>query len=119
MAKVKHSPTPEQIEAFYSSVNDYVVMLNIQDWRVERSPKKAASGAMADVGISYPDRLAIVSIGKSWGQEITPELLSGTAKHECLHIYLTHLIECAKTRDEALIASAEHSVVVLLEKLLP
>jgi len=115
---MKHAPTAEQIDEFYGYVEDYVVMLNLQDWRVERSRKKAAKGAMADVGISYADRLAVVSIGKDWGQPITSELLAATARHEAIHIFLVPLIEAAKTRDETLIASVEHSVVVLLEKIL-
>lgn len=118
MKKPKNAPTIEQVEEFFGYVKDYQTILNLQDWRIEKSPKKAASGAMADVGISYSDRLAIVSIGKQWGQEITPELLRATALHEVLHVFLTPVIEAAKTRDETLISSVEHSAVVLLEKLL-
>jgi len=57
-------------------------------------------------------------LGKDWGHPVTSELLAATARHEEIHIFLVPLIEAAKTRDETLIASVEHSVVVLLEKIL-
>jgi len=115
---MKHAPTAEQVAEFFEYVHDYQVLLNLQDWRIEKSSRKAGKGAMADVGISYGDKLAVISIGKDWGQPITDELIRSTALHEILHVFLRPLIESAQTRDEMLIDSAEHSVVVLLEKLL-
>jgi len=116
--KSRNAPTAEQVESFFSYVADYQVLLNLQDWRIEHSGRKAMTGALADVGISYPDRAASISLGRDWGQPITDEMLRSTALHEVLHVFLKPLIESACSRDESAIDSAEHSLVVLLEKLL-
>ena len=116
--KAKHSPTAEQVDAFFGYVGDFQILLNLQDWRIEPSGKKAVKGALADVGISYPDRLASISLGNDWGRPITDEMLRSTALHEILHVFLCPIIEASATRNELLTDSAEHSLVVLLEKLL-
>jgi hypothetical protein len=118
MAKVKNTPTDEQIEYFYKAVEKYQSRFNLANWRIERGGW-AGPGCMADVGISSEDRLAVVSIGKNWGPtKITESSMDSTAKHELIHILLKPLISAAMSRDSSLVDSEEHSLVVLLEKLL-
>lgn len=118
MKKIKNCPTQEQINYFYEQVKLYQVMLNLQDWRIESGTRAASKGNMAEVSISLPDKLAIICLGKNLGVPVTDEVLAGTALHELLHVFLKPLIEASKSRDDSAIESAEHSIVVLLEKLL-
>ena len=119
MAKVKNCPTQEQIEYFYKRVSYHQVKLNLQDWRIENSGGTAGKGCLADVSVSPSDKLALISIGKDWGTfPITEKTLNETALHEVLHVFLRTLVDAAASRDESLIDGAEHSVVVVLEKLL-
>ena len=111
--------TGENIATFSKYVDYYQNVLNLRDWRVEHSGHPAGRGAMAEVGISYPDKLAVWSLGKSFGSiEVTDETLKGTALHELLHVFFKPLIEAALSRDEQAIETAEHSAIVVLEKLL-
>jgi len=116
--KSRNAPTAEQVDAFFKYVHDYQVLLNLQDWRIEPSGRKAMKGALADVGISYGDRAASISIGRDWGSPINDDMLRSTALHEVLHVFLRPLIEAASSRDDSAVDSAEHSAVVLLEKIL-
>jgi len=115
----KNAPTQEQIDYFFERVAYYQVRLNLQDWRIENSGRFAGKGCLADVGISPGDKLAVISIGREWGNmPITEKTLNETALHECLHVFLRTLVDAAASRDASLIDGAEHSVVVVLEKLL-
>ena len=115
----KNAPTAEQVEEFKSFLAHYQQRLNLMDWRIEHSGKPASKGAMAEVGVSLEDRLAVWSMGGDWGNmPITPKTLNETALHECLHVFLAPLLEAAASRDEQATASLEHSAIVVLEKLL-
>lgn len=119
MKKAKHTPTPEQQEFFFRCVAEHQSRLNLKDWRIENSGSFANKGAFADVGVSLEDRLAVISLGKDFGPvPVTDKLLNETALHEVLHVFLAPLVEAARSRDEGAMLSAEHSVVVVLEKLL-
>ena len=119
MKKAKNSPTKEQEEFFWSRIAHYQKKLNLLDWRIEPSGKPASKGAMADVGISLEDRLAVVSLGNDWAaMPINERTLNETACHEVLHIYLTPFKIACFSRDESHIDALEHSLIVVLEKLL-
>lgn len=117
--KKKNAPTPEQCELFRLCVAEYANLLNLRDWRIEVGSKPAQKGAMADVQISMEDRMAIVSLGSDWGPKpITNEAIRETAVHEVLHIFMRPLMEACASRDASQVDTQEHSVIVILEKLL-
>lgn len=119
MKKAKNAPTPEQIAQFHQYITHYQDLLNLRDWRIEPSGKPASKGAMADVGISMEDRLAVYSVGSDWGSmPINESTLKATACHEVLHIFLKPLMQACFQRDESAAEQLEHSVIVVLEKLL-
>lgn len=111
--------TPEHAKEFAQYVAEFQNLLNLRDWRIEPTGRAAGKGAMADVGISLDDRLAVWSLGKDWGNmPINSKTLRETALHEVLHIFLRPLIQAAMQRDESAIDTLEHSAIVVLEKLL-
>jgi hypothetical protein len=119
MKKVKNSPTAEQIEFFFKQIKHYQSLLNLNDWRIENSGRAASRGCLADVGVSPEDQLAVVSVGNDWGaMPINDKTLRETAAHEVLHVFIRRLVDAAQSRDPTAIATAEHSVVVVLEKIL-
>lgn len=119
MAKSKSVPSSAQIEEFANYIEHFQTLLNLRDWRIEASGKPAQKGAMADVMISSDDRLAVWSIGRDWGaMPINTKTIKETSVHEVLHVFLRPLIEACKSRDESAIQALEHSVIVVLEKLL-
>jgi len=119
MAKVKNEPSVEHIAYFFERVEYYQFLLNLKDWRIENSGRFANKGCLADVAIFVEDRLAVVSIGKEFGpMPINDKTLGETALHEVLHVFLKNLVDSAASRDPAALDSAEHSIVVVLEKLL-
>ena len=115
---MKNKPTPEQVELFKQTVEDYVSLLNLRDWRVSVSDKPC-KGAMADCLTQLEDRVAVIRIGSDWGhQEVTDQAVKETAIHELLHVFLAVLIASAISRDASATAAAEHSVITVLERLL-
>jgi hypothetical protein len=117
--KAKNAPTQEQIDFFFKRVKHYQSLLNLNDWRIENSGKAAGRGCLADVGVSPEDQLAVISIGGDWAtMPITEKTLDETAAHEVLHVFIRRLVDASASRDPAAIAAAEHSVVVILEKIL-
>ena len=119
MKKVKNVPTQEQIDFFFERVKHYQGLLNLNDWRIENSGKPAGKGCLADVMVSPEDQLAVISIGRDWANmPINEKTLNETAAHEVLHVFIRRLVDASASRDPAAIAAAEHSVVVILEKIL-
>lgn len=119
MKKVKNTPNDEQIAYFFAKVEHYQNLLNLKDWRIENSGMSAGKGCLADVSLTPEDRLAVISIGKDWGSmPVNDKTLSETALHEVLHVFLRTLVDGAASRDPGALDTAEHSVVVVLEKLL-
>ena len=119
MKRTKNVPTSEQVEEFAKAMAHYQDLLNLRDWRIEHSGMPASKGAMAEVGISLEDRLAVWSMGKDWGNmPINPKTINECALHECLHVFLKPLMQACFQRDEEQAAALEHSAIVVLEKLL-
>ena len=115
---MKNIPTKEQQDYFFQRVEHYQKILNLLDWRIERSNKPASSGAYAETHFSYPDHLAVIKLGKDFGDSVVSnELLDGTACHEVLHVFFKDLVVAALTEHEHL-DTLEHAKVIVLEKLL-
>lgn len=111
-------PTSQQVEEFGRYMAEFQDLLNLRDWRIEHSGKPASRGALAQVQISLDDRLATWSIGREWGaMPITSATLRTTALHEVLHVFLNPLTAANYAREDSA-EGVEHSVVVVLEKLL-
>jgi len=116
---VKNTVTPEHEAQFAAYIVKWQGLLNLLDWRIHRLDKPA-KGAMADVAMSPPDKLAQWRFGKHFGTEtVTDYSLESTAVHELLHVLLAEYREIAisKPSDEIL-QGAEHRVIHTLERLL-
>lgn len=116
---MKNRPTSEQAQEFDRYVEHWQRVLNLADWRLERS-SKPARGAMACVSCDSPARLAVYRLGDFGGSPITGKTLSDTALHECLHVFLYDLISAAqdaRSTPEQL-EVAEHRVINVLERVL-
>jgi hypothetical protein len=111
--------TPEQDAEFDGYMLKWQTVLGLNDWRVERNPKSAGKGAMAQVHTKLGARLASYQTG-NWGSTpVTSRTLEETAVHELLHVLLADFAYAAKNcNDETALESVEHSVVNRLEKLL-
>jgi hypothetical protein len=104
---------------YHHLVTKWQALLNLQDWRIVRSPKQIRS-AMSDISISVEDHCALYRLGKNFGdEEVNLQSLESTACHELLHVLLAELITMAQARvpDDVLMAM-EHRIVITLEKLL-
>lgn len=112
-------PSAEQAVEFDKYVRHWQQVLNLGDWRLERS-NKIAKGAMACVECDNGARLAVYRLGDFGGAEINAKSLSDTALHECLHVFLFDLIATAQdpaSKPEQL-EVAEHRVINVLERVL-
>ncbi len=120
MSKTVNKPSAEQAKEFDAHVKRWQTVLNLGDWRMERSRKQAGKGAMAEVSCDANARLATYRLGDWAGDEINSQSLSSTALHECLHVFLFDLISVAQDRlatpDQLEIA--EHRVINVLERVL-
>lgn len=118
MAKLKNPVSEQDALLFDAYVSKWQQLLNLQDWRIERS-SLAAKGAMASVEFNLPARLAVYKLGDFGSEAITPESLEQTCIHELLHIVLFDLINVVsdKSSDDE-IEAAEHRVINMMEKLL-
>jgi len=117
--KVSNRPTEEQALEFDGYIRHWQAVLNLRDWRIERS-RKQAKDAMADIEVDECQRLATYRLGDFGGEDITPETLSKTALHETLHVFLRDLTKVFRdprsTEDE--MDAAEHKVINVLEYVL-
>ena len=114
-----NKPNEQQVKEFDGFIQHWQRVLNLQDWRMERS-SKPVRGAMACVECDGPPRLAIYRLGDFGNEQINSESLSNTALHEVLHVFLFDLIATAqdqKATSEQL-ESAEHRVINVLERVL-
>lgn len=117
--KPTNAPTPKQIKEFAGYLKEYQVKMNLNNWRIEHSGKPAAPFSMSEVVLSSEDRLAIWSIGMDWGPlKIDSTILRATALHEVLHVFFCAYREAVFDRDEDRAYAEEHSLVIVLEKLL-
>jgi hypothetical protein len=109
--------TAEQETEFDGYMKKWQDRLNLNNWRVERSKKRARAGVMAQVSISVADRLAAYRTGKF--DDSSSRELDSTALHESVHILLApYKAACMSNAGEDAVMSEEHAIVVLMEKLL-
>ena len=119
MPKIKHVLTQEQQEHFYRMIDKYQVILNLQNWRIERHSQKPQKGNLAEVHVSYPDRSAAVLLCTDWGEkEPTPSAIAEIAVHELLHVFLRTFEAAVQSRDPETVDASEHDIVIVLQKLL-
>ena len=103
--------TKEDCLAFDAYVAKWQRLLNLSDWRIERSTRRCKKN-MAEVVFNDEAMLATYSIGQNFGgAEVTADSLERTALHELLHVMLRRF---RLDQSEA----NEHQVVNLLEKVL-
>lgn len=124
MSKQVNSKNPvssADADKFEEYIHKWQTKLNLNDWRIVRSPKRI-KGAMAQVSKTYlEDRLVSYKIGSDFGSDgVSDHTLESTAVHELLHILLYELVELAATpgHTQEQLMSVEHRVVNTLEGLL-
>jgi hypothetical protein len=119
MAKPQNRPTPEQAIEFDEWIKHWQRVLNLMDWRIERS-NKFAKAAMASMECDGQARLGTYQIGDFGSSPINSETLSMTALHECLHVFLFDLITVAQDKSSTSdqLDSVEHRVINVLERAL-
>jgi hypothetical protein len=96
--------------------------LNLNDWRIERSPKPARTSLAEVSSMDLKARLAIYKIGADFGdtKPVTSQSLEEIACHEVLHVLLYELIAFARDpkSQDVDVDSAEHRVIHTLVRLL-
>jgi len=114
----QHKLTAQDHEKFDKAMRKWAVLLNLQNWRIERVP--GFSKAMAEVSVMYEDRLAAYRTGKSFGSTtpVTEYSLEQTAVHELLHVFFKDYHEAVKSGNDDFIMAMEHSMITVLENLL-
>jgi hypothetical protein len=119
MAKPQNKPTASQALEFDRWVKHWQKVLNLMDWRIERS-MKPIKGAMASISCDNQARLGTYQLGDFGASPIDSESLSMTALHECLHVFLYDLITTAQDRSATpeQLEAMEHRVINVLERVL-
>lgn len=119
MPKALNKPTAEEAQLFDSYMQHWQDVLNLRDWRIERGIRPERH-AMASVQCDAGARLAVYRLGHFGATKITPESLSTTALHECLHVFLFDLVATAQDRSATpeQLEAVEHRVINVLERLL-
>ena len=114
-----NKPNEQQAKEFDGFIQHWQRVLNLQDWRMERS-SKPVRGAMACVECDGPPRLAVYRLGDFGSEKINAQSLSNTALHETLHVFLFDLIAVAQDQKASpeQLESAEHRVINVLERVL-
>lgn len=111
----------EHVEKFRSFVLLWQDRLNLKNWRIIQSSKKASRGNMAEIARTYvSDHLASWQIGEDFGAlPVDDYNIEQAAVHELCHVLLAPLIKLAKDGASAdHIAAEEHSVIITLVDLL-
>lgn len=117
--KIHNRPDEIQAVEFDGYVTHWQEVLNLKDWRIERS-RKPTKDSMAEVEFDECQRLATYRLGDFGGETINSANLSKTALHEVLHVFLrdlTNTYRDPKSSEDQLDA-AEHQVINVLEKVL-
>jgi hypothetical protein len=113
---------PGDADAFAIFVHKWQRELNLMDWRIVQSPKRAKGSCAEVVKRDLPAKLATYRIGEHFGAEPVTELsVERTVVHELLHIFLYELLEAAKDANnvsQETLEGLEHSVINVLERLL-
>lgn len=103
--------TDADLLLFDEYVKKWQRILGLNDWRIERSSRRAKKN-MAEVVFKDDAMLATYRVGLNFGSaEVTPDSLERTVLHELLHVRFRKF---KLDQSEAI----EHEVVNLLEKLL-
>lgn len=113
--------TDDDVAVFWEAMTHWQEKLGLQDWRITQS-MRPPPGAMACMDKwDWAARQVRCRLNRNWkSEEPTPEAISKTALHECLHVLLHQLIESAKDARSLPedVAAAEHAVINTLERLL-
>jgi hypothetical protein len=119
MAKPQNKPSAQQAEEFDEWIRYWQQVLNLMDWRIERS-SKPIKAAMAAMECDSQARLGTYQLGDFGSTPIDTESISMTALHECLHVFLFDLIAVAQDRQATpeQLDSVEHRVINVLERVL-
>lgn len=119
MPKAVNKPSAEQAIEFDEYIKHWQQVLNLMDWRLERS-NKPIRAAMAAMQCDSQARLGTYQLGDFGAANIDEQSLSMTALHECLHVFLFDLIATAQDRTATAeqIDAAEHRVINVLERVL-
>lgn len=117
MTTKKHRLNDADKVLFDQYIKKWRVRLNLQSWRVEKSPRPSTS--MAEMNIMPEDRLAVYKVGRNFGATaVTPHSLEQTVVHELLHIMLREYQEAVKSGSDEYTMSTEHGLITVLEGLL-
>jgi hypothetical protein len=119
MARQQNRPSAEQAAEFDAYIKHWQQVLNLMDWRLERSSKPVRA-AMAAMQCDSQARLGSYQLGDFGSTTVNSESLSMTALHECLHVFLFDLISTAQDRAATpeQLDAAEHRVINVLERVL-
>jgi hypothetical protein len=119
MARSQNRPSAEQAAEFDAYIKHWQQVLNLMDWRLERSSKPVRA-AMAAMQCDSQARLGSYQLGDFGSTTVNSESLSMTALHECLHVFLFDLISTAQDRAATpeQLDAAEHRVINVLERVL-
>jgi hypothetical protein len=119
MARPQNRPSAEQAAEFDAYIKYWQQVLNLMDWRLERSSKPVRA-AMAAMQCDSQARLGSYQLGDFGSTTVNSESLSMTALHECLHVFLFDLISTAQDRAATpeQLDAAEHRVINVLERVL-
>ena len=119
MARPQNRPSAEQAAEFDAYIRHWQQVLNLMDWRLERSSKPVRA-AMAAMQCDSQARLGSYQLGDFGSTTVNSESLSMTALHECLHVFLFDLISTAQDRAATpeQLDAAEHRVINVLERVL-
>lgn len=116
------NPVSERdVAAFDRFVTRWQAILNLRNWRIERTNKRDAKHMASLVSVEHEHALARYSVGVNFGAtKVTPRELESAALHELLHILLRPMIDEAVAQGEYndAVLGYEHQVIVLLESLL-
>lgn len=112
---MKNPITSGQVAQFATWVKTYQQALNLNDWRIIVSAKRAKGPVLAEVvQCDVEARLATIQVGQSWyGEPMDPDPVPGLALHEVCHILCREMCDTyadpRATPEQRM--SAEHRVV--------
>lgn len=115
--------TEDHRAAFRAAVARWQLALNLGDWRINLSSRRATKDCLALVDkCSIPDRMATIRLADEWDENTPPteDNFDWVALHEILHILLAELgavkSNPAHTFDEHM--AVEHRIINTMVRLL-
>jgi len=123
VAEVQPNPVLDtDVDAFDFFIQHWQGVLNLRNWRIVRSHKRDPKNLASIESIEHEHHIATYQVGVDFGKstKVTPKTLESTAIHELLHILLSELVTeaIAQGEENEVTLACEHSVILLLEKLL-